>query len=429
MNNEIKRNKSIYLLIAVALETLIAVFVASHIYYRKPIGIIIIGIVMFLTALLSTRFSSNNTKLGKLFAILLGADGLTVFFGAVLRRATIMEYALIIAVVIGVIYLIVSIVKVIKHKVGKIQIGVSVVCMVTVLCSLVLFGNRMITSAVTAVGAEAYDNSVDFGISGQWITIDREDGDSIRAIINLPRTTLENNLPAVVFTHGGSWVGGTAMEYDGYCQTLADDLGAVVINVDYRLLFDKTFPSPVDEAIDTVHYLYEHAEEYDVDKDKIFVHGESAGGHIAACAAVVLTEENFPLRGAMYHYPFATFTARPEDVDMAQGFDMLTAAFAKDVDLTVPELSPGAAPVEILKKHCPVFLEIGTNDILKDQGELMAKHYEECGVDITVIRLEGATHAFLPVDPNNREEIVLQKNLEDQCRSALKEFFFTQINK
>jgi len=299
---------------------------------------------------------------------------------------------------------------------------------VAVLCSLVLFGNRMITSAVTAVGAEAYDNSVDFGIKGQWITIDRENGDSIRAIVNRPRTTLEDNLPAVVFTHGGSWVGGTAMDYDGYCQTLADDLGAVVINVDYQLLFDKTFPSPVYEAVDTVHYLYDHADEYDVDKNKIFVHGESAGGHIAACAAVVLTEENFPLRGAMYHYPFATFTARPEDEDMANGFDMLTAAFAKGVDLTVPELSPGAAPAEILEKHCPVFLEIGTNDVLKDQGELMAKHYEECGVDITVIRLEGATHGFVPEDPTDREQIVLQKKLEDECRTALKEFFFGQIS-
>jgi len=81
-----------------------------------------------------------------------------------------------------------------------------------------------------------------------------------------------------------------------------------------------------------------------------------------------------------------------------------------------------------LEKHCPVFLEIGTNDVLKDQGELMAKHYEECGVDITVIRLEGATHGFVPEDPTDREQIVLQKKLEDECRTALKEFFFGQIS-
>jgi len=134
----------------------------------------IVGILLTLTALFSMKLFSNHSKLDKIFAILLGMTGITAFFGAALRRATIMEYALIIAAVLGVIYLIVNVVRAIKNKAGKTKIAVYALCTAAVLCSMVLFGSRMITSAVTASGAEAYDNSVDFGIGGRWITIDRE---------------------------------------------------------------------------------------------------------------------------------------------------------------------------------------------------------------------------------------------------------------
>ena len=216
LNIKIKENKSLFLLIAVALETLIAIFGASHIYFRKPIGVVL-GTLLILTAFLNMKHSLRDSKGEKLLELFLGVDGVVIFFGAILRRAKIMEYALIVAVVFGIIYLVISIVRAVKGKVGNKQIGASVLCMAVVLCGLVFWGNRMITSAIISVGAEAYDNSVDFGVSGQWITIDRENEHSIRAIVNRPRTTLEDNLPAVVFTHGGSWVGGTAMDYDDYC--------------------------------------------------------------------------------------------------------------------------------------------------------------------------------------------------------------------
>lgn len=420
--------RKLTLLIAVAINTVLAAICASHLYYRGGLSTVS-GLLTIAVGVLGVVLRQTEAKSGKVFAVLFTITGVAAFFGSTQRRAKMMQFALMAAVVVGAIYLIATLVRAIRRKLGKVEIVTSVLCVVVIAACLGVFGNRMITNVVTSSGAEAYDNSIDFGVTGQWITIPGRDGTEIRAIVNRPRYTLEKGLPAVVFTHGGSWIGGTAMDYDGYCQKLADDLGAVVINVDYRLLFDKTFPSPVYEAVDTVHYLYDHADEYVVDKDKIFVHGESAGGHIAACAAVVLTEEDFPLRGAMYHYPFSTFTERPENEEMASGFDMLTAAYAKGVDLKVPELSPGAAPAEILAKHCPVFLEVGTADILQDQGEILAKHYKECGVDITVCRLEGATHGFVPEDPADREQLVLQKSLEDQCRAELIKFVEEQLAK
>ena len=405
---------------------MLTVFCAGHLYYRDSVSVIA-GILITAAGVLNFIINGKSSKLNLIFSALFSVAGIVSFFGSVMRRATVMQIALLAAALVGTIYLIIALIRAIRTRASKVQLIASLLCAIVIVSSIGVSGRRMITNVITASGAEAYDNSVDFGVSGQWITIKGSDGDDIRAIVNRPRYTLDKDLPAVVFTHGGSWIGGTAMDYDGYCQKLADDLGAVVINVDYRLLFDKTFPSPVYEAVDAVHYIHDHADEYDVDPDKIFVHGESAGGHIAACAAVVLTEEDFPLRGAMYHYPFSTFTERPENEEMASGFDMLTAAYASGVDLTVPELSPGAAPAEILAKHCPVFLEVGTADILQDQGEILAKHYEECGVNITVVRLEGATHGFVPEDKTSREQLVLQKSLEDQCRAELIKFVEKQL--
>ncbi len=95
--------------------------------------------------------------------------------------------------------------------------------------------------------------------------------------------------PAIVFFHGGGWVGGTASLFDGHCEYFASR-GLVCATVDYRLLNKTNKESPlacVQDAKSAMRWVRSHAKELGIDASRIAAAGGSAGGHLAAFCAMV----------------------------------------------------------------------------------------------------------------------------------------------
>ncbi len=89
---------------------------------------------------------------------------------------------------------------------------------------------------------------------------------------------------AVVFFHGGGWVGGKPGQFAPHCDALAD-LGLVCFRVEYRLLRGKSNDPPtvcVEDASDAMRFIRGSAQEFGIDPDRIACGGGSAGGHLAA---------------------------------------------------------------------------------------------------------------------------------------------------
>lgn len=108
-----------------------------------------------------------------------------------------------------------------------------------------------------------------------------------RAAFFLPDGAGEELRPAVVILHGGGWAGGTALWAFSSAQRFVD-MGMVAVAVDYHLSDHVRF-TPVDALDDTkllIRWLREHAAEYGVDVNRIAAYGWSAGGHLAASAAI-----------------------------------------------------------------------------------------------------------------------------------------------
>ncbi|MBK7711775.1 MAG: alpha/beta hydrolase fold domain-containing protein [Bacteroidales bacterium] len=105
--------------------------------------------------------------------------------------------------------------------------------------------------------------------------------------------TKENNT-AIVFFHGGGWAFGTPDEFFTTCERYAK-MGIVTFSIEYRLSVEngvtphKTI-SPIECVIDAksaIRWVRENARKFHIDSPKIIAAGQSAGGHLALCTAMI----------------------------------------------------------------------------------------------------------------------------------------------
>jgi acetyl esterase/lipase len=96
------------------------------------------------------------------------------------------------------------------------------------------------------------------------------------------------NIPAVIFFFGGGWFGGTTKQFMPHCQYLAG-LGMIGITAEYRVkdMHGTTPQDAISDAKSAIRWLKLHAEELQIDKNRIIAAGGSAGGHLAACTATL----------------------------------------------------------------------------------------------------------------------------------------------
>ncbi|MEP6754979.1 MAG: alpha/beta hydrolase [Chthonomonadales bacterium] len=110
-------------------------------------------------------------------------------------------------------------------------------------------------------------------------------GESQKLDLYLPETESTSPVPAMVFVHGGGWVGGDKREYESKAIDLAGR-GYVSVSVNYRMAPKHKFPAAVEDVQRAVRWLRSHAVEYHVDRRKIASMGGSAGGHLATMLGV-----------------------------------------------------------------------------------------------------------------------------------------------
>jgi acetyl esterase len=113
-----------------------------------------------------------------------------------------------------------------------------------------------------------------------------------RLTIIRPRNFRQDEpLPAIVFLHGGGWTLGSLATYEPFCRKLANVTGQIVIWVEYRLAPEAPYPAALDDTLAAWRWVQKHYRELGADPARISIGGDSAGGNLAAVAALVLRGE------------------------------------------------------------------------------------------------------------------------------------------
>lgn len=86
----------------------------------------------------------------------------------------------------------------------------------------------------------------------------------------------------LLWIHGGGYIIGDVSTSDRECVALARDLRLVVVSVGYRLAPKHPFPAALDDCLEAWNYMQGSARELGVDRIRIAVAGQSAGGGLAA---------------------------------------------------------------------------------------------------------------------------------------------------
>ena len=228
------------------------------------------------------------------------------------------------------------------------------------------------------------------------------------------------NLPGIVIIHGGGWSSNTEDIMRGLARELIKDGKYVVFSIDYRFIGNgdgdetpNTMTDLINDCYGAVLHIQKHAKEYGLDRRKIALTGDSAGGHLSAILADAV--ERVGKKGFVPTYiPKGMWMCRVRNwlkgiKAAAPSYGVFDAqSLGRFVQGLSEEEAKAVVPMEnvpdVRKRAIPQFLTLGTLDrtvgrepmeeyvqLLKDKGQRVEYHL-----------IDGASHAFFDWKPDQR---------------------------
>lgn len=217
--------------------------------------------------------------------------------------------------------------------------------------------------------------------------------------------------PGIFHTHGGGMIiGNRWLGVDGFLDW-AERFNGVIVTVEYRLAPEFPDPYPVEDCYAGLRWTAEHADELGIDPRRIVIAGGSAGGGLAAGAALLARDRRGPaLLGQMLLYPM--LDDRDETVSTRQidgvglwdrGSNVLGWTALLGDRKGTAEVSIYAAPARAadLAGLPPAFIDCGSAEVFRDEDVAYATRLWEAGVQAELHVWAGGFHAFEAFAPQS----------------------------
>jgi acetyl esterase len=215
---------------------------------------------------------------------------------------------------------------------------------------------------------------------------------AVPARIYLP---LGETVGTIVYMHGGGWVLGNLDTSHLTIATLAAASHCKVVSVDYRLAPEHPYPAGLDDVMQAIAWAAEPGV-------PLLVAGDSAGGNLAAAAALRARAEGGPaIAGQLLIYPALDASLETDShrengtlgyiltsKDMVWFWDHYAGKAAFEDHLVAPTLAKDFAGLP------PAFIGVASHDPLRDEGLTYGEQLRAAGVAAETRTYEGMVHGF-----------------------------------
>ncbi|MFW5755395.1 MAG: alpha/beta hydrolase [Tangfeifania sp.] len=244
---------------------------------------------------------------------------------------------------------------------------------------------RIVFVLIVISGIFNFSAAQKFQIEKHTLVYKEVDGVQLEMVVYQPKPEINVQVPAIVFYFGGGWVSGNPDHFALQAEYLASR-GMVAVCPDYRTK-SKHGTTPfesVKDAISAMRYLKTHGAEMGIDTSRIVAAGGSAGGHLAACTALIDDVEEETDNTKISPKPFALVLFNPV-VDTGKNGYGQEKLDGREFEISpVHHITPNAPPTLIMhgKADDVVSYEnvVRFRDVMKQEGnECILKGYKKQG--------------------------------------------------
>jgi acetyl esterase/lipase len=194
----------------------------------------------------------------------------------------------------------------------------------------------------------------------------------------------KGNAPLVIWVHGGGWMHGDKYADMSYMKNTIRTIlekGYALASIDYRYSTRVKFPAQIQDCNQAVEFLYQHAADYKVDKNKFVLMGFSAGGHLASLLGLTNNstipdfyynrkKPAFTIKAVLDFYgPSAFIMFYNQGTDVEAAGDPVSVLLGAS-PLKRPDLAALASPITYVDKNDPPFFIVNGE---KDESVPMAQ--------------------------------------------------------
>jgi acetyl esterase/lipase len=137
----------------------------------------------------------------------------------------------------------------------------------------------------SAVFCSAQESASEKIVIREDVVYGRVHGAGLLADVAYPKA--DNPLPAIISVHGGRWRGGHKKDGSTIVVRQWAEFGFFAMSIDYRLVGASPAPACYQDVQCAIRYVHAHAKKLNVDPERIFLMGQSAGGHMVSLAATL----------------------------------------------------------------------------------------------------------------------------------------------
>jgi len=216
-------------------------------------------------------------------------------------------------------------------------------------------------------------------------------------------------LPAIYYIHGGGMILGTLNENDIPCQSLARELGCVIVAVEYRLAPEHPYPAPLEDCYAGLKWLMSNASALNVDGKRVAIMGASAGGGLAAGLALLARDrKELKIAYQMLIYPMIDDTnvksakaAKNDYYGWSRASNRIGWQAYLGKRFGGSNVPAYAAPVRAknVRGLPPAYVSVGDMDLFLNEDLTYAHKLALAGVPLDLHVYPGAIHGFDALAP------------------------------